>query len=214
MFSGLIAHLGRVAAVDGDAARGMRLVVEAPEAIAEGVAEKDSIAVNGVCLTVVAHDARTMTFDVVPESVIRAGFSALRPGDPVNVELSLRLGDRLGGHFVYGHVDATGAILAKEPEGQGHRLTIERPASIASFIVEKGYVAVDGVSLTIASVAPGRFTIALIPETSKRTTLGPKGPPSRVNLEVDPVARYAISAMQEYLPHDASSDELAWAYEI
>jgi riboflavin synthase len=218
MFSGLIAHLGRVASLRGDLHNGMVLVVEAPDAVAEGVAEKDSVAINGVCLTVVAHDARTLTFDVVPESVARAGFDALREGDPVNVELSLRLGDRLGGHLVYGHVDASAAIRAKLVEGQGHRITIERPAAIARYIVEKGYIAIDGVSLTVASVRAGDFTVALIPETSRRTTLGAKAAGARVNLEVDPVARYAFAAVDAYREADepgaATDAELAWAYEI
>lgn len=214
MFSGLIAHLGRVAALDGDATRGMRLSIEAPDAIAEGVAEKDSIAINGVCLTVTGHDERTMTFDVVPESIRRAGFATLSPGDAVNVELSLRLGDRLGGHLVYGHVDAHATILAKTAEGQGHRLVLERPGAIARYIVEKGYIAVDGVSLTVASVDERRFSIALIPETSRRTTLGPKGPGAQVNLEVDPIARYALAAVDAYASGGATSDEIAWAYEI
>jgi len=217
MFSGLIAHLGRVAAVRGGLAEGISLRIEAPAAIAEGVANGDSIAINGVCLTVVEHDATTMAFDVVPESIRRAGFEALTPGDPVNVELSLRLGDRLGGHLVYGHVDANATIVAKVTEGQGHRLTVERPASIAPFIVEKGYVTVDGVSLTVASATNGVFTIALIPETSRRTTLGTKAGGARVNLEVDPVARYAIGALDAYRANDeraTTNDELAWAYEI
>src|ERR1019366_7263680 len=143
MFSGLIAHLGRVASLRGDVRHGMVLTVEAPG----GVAEKDSVAINGVCLTVVTFDDRTMTFDVVPESIVRAGFDALREGDPVNVELSLRMGDRLGGHLVYGHVDANAAIVGKPVEGQGHRLTIERSDAIGRFIVEKGFIAIDGVSL-------------------------------------------------------------------
>src|SRR5579862_5341425 len=109
MFSGLIPHLGRVASLRGDLRNGMVLTVEAPDAI------------NGVCLTVVKHDVRTMTFDIVPESIVRAGFDELREGSPVNVELSLRMGDRLGGHLVYGHVDATAAIVGKPVEGQGHR---------------------------------------------------------------------------------------------
>ena len=217
MFSGLIAHLGRVSAVRGGLAEGISLRIEAPAAIAEGVANGDSIAINGVCLTVVEHDATTMAFDVVPESIRRAGFEALAPGDPVNVELSLRLGDRLGGHLVYGHVDANATIVAKVTEGQGHRLTVERPAEIAAFIVEKGYVTVDGVSLTVASATDGVFTIALIPETSRRTTLGTKAGGARVNLEVDPVARYAIGALGAYRTNDdraTTNDELAWAYEI
>jgi riboflavin synthase len=214
MFSGLIAHLGRVVAIDGDVERGMRLTIEAPDAIAEGVEEKDSIAVNGVCLTVVAYTAQAMSFDVVPESIRRAGFASLSVGSPVNIELSLRLGDRLGGHLVYGHVDGRAKILAKPVEGQGHRLVVERPAAIARFIVEKGYITVDGVSLTVASVEDDAFTIALIPETSKRTTLGPKGPGAEVNLEVDPVARYAVAAIEAYAPTNVTRDELAWAFEI
>ncbi len=214
MFSGLIAHLGRIARIDGDAARGMRLVVHAPDAIADGIEIKDSIAINGVCLTAVAVDAASITFDVVPETVARSTFGGLRAEAPVNLELSLRLGDRLGGHLVYGHVDATAQILDKDREGQGHRLTIGTPSSIGALIVEKGYVAIDGVSLTVASVSAGRFSIALIPETSKRTTLGTKGVGDRVNVEVDPVARYAQAAIEAYARNGASNDELAWAYEI
>jgi len=217
MFSGLIAHLGRVAAVRGSVAEGISLTVEAPGAVGDGVATGDSIAINGVCLTVVRFDATTLTFDVVPESVRRAGFDALVAGDPVNVELSLRLGDRLGGHLVYGHVDGSATIVAKAVEGQGHRLTIERPPEIAPFIVEKGYITVDGVSLTVASVNASIFTIALIPETSRRTTLGTKIAGASVNLEVDPVARYAIGAMDAYRALEeraTTTDELAWAYEI
>jgi riboflavin synthase len=217
MFSGLIAYLGRVSAVRGGMAEGISLTIEAPDAVAAGVAAGDSIAINGVCLTVVTHDVATMSFDVVPESIRRAGFDALHHGDPVNVELSLRLGDRLGGHLVYGHVDAAATIIAKEVEGQGHRLTLERPAELAPFIVDKGYITVDGVSLTVASTGNGRFTIALIPETARRTTLGHKNAGARVNLEVDPVARYAIGAMDAYRALDeraTTDEELAWAYEI
>ena len=198
MFSGLIVHEGRVAAVAAEAAGGLTLTVEAPGAVADGVTIGDSIAVNGACLTVVGFDARTLRFDVVPETIARTGFDQLRPGARVNVELSLRMGDRLGGHLVYGHVDANASILAKEPEGQGARLHIALPGELAPFVVEKGYVAVDGVSLTVASADRERFTIALIPETLRRTTLGDKGPGDRVNLEIDPVARYALGAARAY----------------
>ena len=214
MFGGLIAHLGRVAALDHDRG-GVRLRVEAPAAVAEGVAPKDSVAISGVCLTVVECDQNSMHFDVVPESLERSALGTLAVGDPVNVELSLRLGDRLGGHLVYGHVDATARILAKISEGQGHRLTLETPASIAPFVVEKGYLAVDGVSLTVAAADEGRFEIALIPETAARTTLGAKEPGDLVNLEIDPIARYALGAATLYgRPSLPSGDELAWAYEI
>jgi riboflavin synthase len=215
MFSGLIAHEGRVAALEGDVTRGATLTIEAPDAIAEGVALGDSVAINGVCLTVVAFDARTLRFDVVPETIRRAGFDALRPGELVNLELSLRLGDRLGGHFVYGHVDDNVPIVAKEPEGQGFRLFVALPAALAPFIVEKGFIAVDGVSLTIASVGADHFTIALIPETARRTTLGTKGAGARVNLEIDPVARYAQAAIAAYThPDGPTPEEVAWAFEI
>ena len=200
MFSGLISVDGRVASVEGGLERGMTLVIEAPEALADGVGLGDSIAINGACLTVVAFDARTMRFDVVPETVMRTGFDALRAGDRVNVELSLRLGDRLGGHLVYGHVDDTAAIIAKDAEGQGFRLVVALPPALAPFIVEKGYVTIDGVSLTVASVRGDRFSIALIPETARRTTLGDKGPGAHVNIEVDPVARYVQGALAAYGP--------------
>ncbi len=214
MFSGLIAHAGRVIALERDPRGGARLRVEAPAALAEGVAPKDSVAIDGTCLTVVACDARAMEFDVVPETLARTALGALEPGDRVNVELSLRLGDRLGGHLVYGHVDATAPILSKTPEGQGHRLTIETPPALAPYVVEKGYIAVDGVSLTVAAVREGGFEIALIPETLARTTLGIKGAGAAVNLEVDPVARYALAAAARYAGPGTSGEERVGAYEI
>jgi riboflavin synthase len=198
VFSGLIAHLGRVAAIESLPGGGATLRILAPDAIAEGVDVKDSIAISGVCLTVTAFDEQSFSFDVVPETLDRSALGGLSVGDPVNVELSLRLGDRLGGHLVYGHVDATARIREKKPEGQGHRLIVERPPALAPFIVEKGYVAVDGVSLTVARVDDTHFDIALIPETSARTTLGSKGQGNVVNLEIDPIARYAIAAAGAY----------------
>jgi riboflavin synthase len=213
VFSGLIAYLGTVASLERDRRGGVRLRVEAPGAVADGVEPKDSIAISGVCLTVTEHDATSFTFDVVPETLERSALGALAQGSPVNVELSLRLGDRLGGHLVYGHVDATAHIVDKVPEGQGHRLTVDIPESLLPYIVEKGYVAVDGVSLTVAATREGRFEIALIPETSARTTLGSKGAGDAVNLEIDPIARYALAAIARYGGR-TSHEELAWAYEI
>jgi riboflavin synthase len=216
MFGGLISHLGKVATSEPDPRGGIRLRVEAPAAVAEGVEPKDSVAINGVCLTVVAHDATSMWFDVVPETIERSALGELSPGAPVNVELSLRLGDRLGGHLVYGHVDATARIIAKVPEGQGHRLTVGLPRPLARFIVEKGYVAVDGVSLTVAGLAGGSFEIALIPETSARTTLGSKGAGDPVHLEIDPIARYAVGAAEHYAARGGEEidEELSRAYEV
>lgn len=212
MFSGLIAHRGIVVRND-DARGGRTLAIAMPGAVHEGIAPKDSIAIDGVCLTATRIDGDAVVFDVVPETIGRSTLGELSPGTGVNVELSLRIGERMGGHFVYGHVDATATIARKVPEGQGFRLFVSTPSAIARYIVEKGYVAVDGVSLTIAGVHPGEFAIALIPETAERTTLGRKGAGDRVNLEIDPIARYALAAAAEITDaqHDA---ELAWAYEI
>ncbi|MBC5798792.1 MAG: riboflavin synthase [Candidatus Eremiobacteraeota bacterium] len=226
MFGGLIAHRGTVTALDVHPQGGVRLRVAAPEvagarthggaadALTDGVAAKDSIAVDGVCLTVVANEAGTFVFDVVPETLARSTLGRLVVGSRVNVELSLRLGERIGGHLVYGHVDATAPVIAKEAEGQGHRVALWAPPQLQCFIVEKGYIAVDGVSLTVAAVRAGQFEIALIPETAARTTLGEKGAGDVVNLEVDPVARYVVNAAVPYQSAQTTSDELAWAYEI
>lgn len=162
-----------------------------PAAREEGAALKDSIAVNGVCLTATRIDGARIAFDVVPETIERSTLAALRPGEETNLEYSLRVGDRMGGHFVYGHVDATAKVLARTPEGQGERIRIERPVSLAPMIVEKAFIAIDGVSLTVAAVGDGWFEIALIPETLARTTLGQRPVGSRINIEVDPLARYA-----------------------
>jgi len=215
MFTGIIAHVGRVSSLDSDARGGVTLRLFAPSLIAEGVEPKDSICVNGACLTAVARDADSIVFDVVPESLRRTNLGSLRTGDPVNLEASLRVGDRLGGHFVYGHVDATVAIRAKVPEGQGYRVAFPRPPELARFIVEKGYVALDGVSLTVASVSADDFDVALIPETAARTTLGQKRAGAFVNLEIDPIARYALAAATAYDETAAVGDDvLEWAYEI
>jgi riboflavin synthase alpha subunit len=216
MFSGLIAHVGRVAFTEPVAGGGLRLRIRARDAIRDGIEPKDSIAVNGVCLTVVSVDGADVAFDVVPESLQRSNLAGLRIGDPVNLELSLRLGDRLGGHLVYAHVDATAAVLSDAPEGEGRRMVFERPADLARFIVEKGYVALDGVSLTVASIDGTSFSVALIPETLRRTTFMERKVGERVNLEIDPIARYALGAADVYqAPIDGPTrEEIDWAYEI
>jgi riboflavin synthase len=161
----------------------------------EAPAVKDSIAIDGVCLTATRVEGDRVAFDVVPETLARSTLGDLRVDDTVNLEYSLRVGDRMGGHFVYGHVDATAAVLARTPEGQGERVRIERPSSLAPMIVEKAFIAIDGVSLTVAAVGSDWFEIALIPETLARTTLGARPAGSRVNIEVDPLARYVHAAV-------------------
>lgn len=194
MFSGLISYTGNVQRTTPLEGGGMRLRLRCENASEEEVEPKDSIAVNGVCLTAVAVDHNVVDFDVVPETLNRSNLGSLREGETANLEYSLRLGDRMGGHFVYGHVDATGEVLARTPEGQGERMRIALPASLQRFVCEKAFVSVDGVSVTVAAVGAGWFELALIPETLRRTTLGRRNVGDRVNLEVDPLARYAVEA--------------------
>jgi len=195
MFSGLIDRSGTVRSLTREHG-GVRLVLDVPEIEHEGVLPKDSIAVDGVCLTVTARDGDRLAFDVVPETLARSTLGELQPGGTVNVELSLRVGDRVGGHFVYGHVDAASEILAKTAEGQGRRLTVATPTELRALLPAKAFVAIDGVSLTVAAAHVDRFEIALIPETLLRTTLGHKSAGDRVNIEVDPLARYALAALE------------------
>jgi riboflavin synthase len=195
MFSGLIGYRGSIVDVEPDAG-GVRLRVQCQGVKRERPEIKDSIAVDGVCLTATHIDGKTIAFDVIPETLARTTLGLRVRGDDVNIEYSLRVGDRMGGHFVYGHVDASASVLERTREGQGERVRIERPAQLATAIVEKGYVAVDGVSLTVAAVGEGWLEIALIPETLERTTLGRRPVASRVNLEVDPLARYVAEALK------------------
>ncbi|MHB8139692.1 MAG: riboflavin synthase [Vulcanimicrobiaceae bacterium] len=200
MFSGLIAYRGTVLRTSAHVGGGLRLAVACEGVEQEAPVTKDSIAVNGVCLTAASIVEREVEFDVIPETLARSALGALQPGERVNLEYSLRLGDRLGGHLVYAHVDATGAVLARTAQGQGERVRIELPPSLRRFVVEKGYIAADGVSLTVASAQNGWFELALIPETLQRTTLGQRPVGSRVNLEVDPIARYALAQVQTLGP--------------
>lgn len=194
MFSGLISYSGTVQRVEPLAEGGLRLRVRCENASEEEVEPKDSIAVNGVCLTATQVDHNVLDFDVVPETLARSNLGSLREGDTVNVEYSLRLGDRMGGHFVYGHVDAAAAVLARTTEGQGERMRIALPSDLRKYVCEKAFVSVDGVSVTVAAAGEDWFELALIPETLRRTTLGRRHPGDRVNLEVDPIARYAASS--------------------
>jgi riboflavin synthase alpha subunit len=194
MFSGLIARRGEVLSLDVLPAGGARLRVRCEGVDDERPQEKDSIAIDGVCLTVTAIDGGAIAFDVVPETMARTTLGARKPHDAVNVEYSLRLGDRMGGHFVYGHVDAAPLVAGVVGEGEGARMRIESPAALAPMLPEKAFVAVDGVSVTIAAAGNGWFEIALIPETLARTTLGARIAGDAVNVEVDPIARYAYAA--------------------
>lgn len=196
MFSGLIGYRGTLVSADPEDDGGVRLRIRCEGVKREEPEVKDSIAIDGVCLTATKIAGKVVAFDVIPETLARTTLGAREPGDAVNVEYSLRVGDRMGGHFVYGHVDATAQVLARSAEGQGERIRIERPAQLAPMIAEKAFIAIDGVSLTVAAVGDGWFEIALIPETLERTTLGNRPVGSRVNLEVDPLARYVVEALK------------------
>jgi riboflavin synthase len=170
---------------DGD---GVRLEVETP--LASELSHGDSIAVNGVCLTAVDPDGERFRADVMAETLRRSSLGPLGAGDDVNVELALRAGDRLGGHMVQGHVDGTGTVEALGDEGFARVIRIACDPELLRYVVEKGSIAVDGVSLTVASVDDSGFTVSLIPETLERTTLGAAAPGRVVNLEVDVLAKY------------------------
>jgi len=154
-----------------------------------------SIAVNGCCLTVVETKGGVSRFDVGPDTWARTNLGALERGDRVNVEPSLRVGSEIGGHFVTGHVDATAEILRLEPWGEGFwRFRAELPKALRGMVAVKGSIAVDGISLTVTAAESGRFEVMLVPHTLANTTLGKRGPGERVNLEADPLARYALNA--------------------
>jgi len=187
MFTGLIAELGSVEGVEATS-RGARLSVRAT--LARELGEGDSIAVNGVCLTAVAAGEHRFDAEIVNETLARSTLGGLEVGARVNLELPLRASDRLGGHQVQGHVDGLGAVAAVREDGIGRSVEIDAGAELLRYVVEKGSVAVDGVSLTVAEFGDGSFTVALIPETLARTNLGQATPGARVNLEVDVFAKY------------------------
>jgi riboflavin synthase len=188
VFTGIVRERGRVAAIDGGA-EGVRLRVEAPATAAE-VSVGDSVAVGGVCLTVVEIAAPQLSFDAVPETLGRTALGRLRPGAEVNVEPALRAGEPLGGHVMQGHVDGVGRVRSVEPEGDGSRIWIDAPPAVLRYCVEKGSIAVDGTSLTVAALDDAGFAVALIPHTLSETTLGALRPGDEVNLEADVLAKY------------------------
>ncbi|GAA4189342.1 riboflavin synthase [Microbispora amethystogenes] len=188
MFTGIVEELGEVVALEslGDSAR---LTVRGP-VVTGDARHGDSIAVNGVCLTVAGAEGDSFTADVMKETLVRSALGALRPGSRVNLERAVRADQRLGGHIVQGHVDGTGEVLSREPGEHWEVVRISLPAGLARYVVEKGSIAVDGVSLTVAAVTGDSFAVSLIPTTLELTTLGRKGPGEPVNLEVDVIAKY------------------------
>ena len=188
MFTGIVRERGRVASVNGDG-DGIRVRLEAP-LTAESVSVGDSVALNGCCLTVVEVAGGTLAFDAVPETLSRSSLDGLAAGAELNVEAALRAGDPLGGHYVQGHVDAVGTVRSVDPEGAGSRIWVDAPPDVLRYCVEKGSIAVDGVSLTVAALDEGGFAVALIPHTLSETTFGTIAAGARVNLEADVLAKY------------------------
>ena len=188
MFTGIVRELGRVASLHGGE-DGVRLRIEAP-AIAPGTRIGDSVSINGCCLTAVEVDDGTLAFDAVPESLRRTALGRLGEGARVNLEPALRAGEPLGGHYVQGHVDGVGRVRSVAPEGDGARVWVDAPQEVLGLCVEKGSVAVEGVSLTVAELDERGFAVALVPHTLVETTLGALAPGDELNLEADVLAKY------------------------
>ena len=192
MFTGLVQRVGAVAGVERSDA-GARITIETP-LVAE-LSAGDSIAINGVCLTAVELNGGSFAAEAMNETLARSSLGDLAPDSEVNLELPLRATDRLGGHVVQGHVDGVGTIEQASEDGFARRIRVEAPADVLRYVVEKGSVAVDGVSLTVTGVDERSFTVSLIPETLQRTNLGEAVAGRRVNLEVDVLAKYVERLM-------------------
>lgn len=196
MFTGIVEDLGTVTAVQ-PAPPGMRLVVRSSVAAA-GAKLGDSVCVNGCCLTVVAIDGDALAFDAGSETLLRTNLGRLAAGSRVNLERSLQVGDRLGGHYVTGHIDGAGSLVAREDEGDWSTCWFDFPPALGGQLASKGSVAIDGVSLTLVAVEPARFSVALIPHTLSVTTLGKLAVGDPVNLETDVLAKYVQKQLSGY----------------
>ncbi len=191
MFTGIVEEVGRVAELEAN-----RMKVRT-SLVMEGQKLGDSISVNGACLTVVAIEERSFTVDLSPETLRRTSLGNLAPGGAVNLERPLAVSDRLAGHIVQGHVDATGRISSSKPEGDSFILRIRSPKRMMPYIVEKGFITVDGISLTVVKKDTSSFTLSIIPYTMENTNLKEKSPGDRVNLEADIVAKYIESLLTD-----------------
>jgi riboflavin synthase len=195
MFTGIVEALGEVVEVE-HLADSARLTIRSPE-ITTDAEPGASIAVNGVCLTVTGTAAGAFDADVMQETLKRSALTTLAPGERVNLERSVRLADRLGGHLVQGHVDATATVISRSPGDKWDVVRIALPPQLARYVVEKGSICVDGISLTVSAIAEDWFEVSLIPETLSRTTLGFREPGDAVNLEVDVIAKYVEKLLTE-----------------
>jgi riboflavin synthase len=204
VFTGLIIELGEVAAISRRAQNAW-LAITGRE-ILKDIAIGDSIAVNGVCLTVTAVDRNTVTFDVSGETLKSTNLGELKRSDRVNLEPSLRPNSKMGGHFVTGHADGVGRIRSRRLEGNAERIEIEAPANVLKYLVPKGAVTVDGISLTVVEVLKDSFSLVIIPHTASLTTIGFKKVGATVNLEPDILAKYVAKFLQKDGPEDSEEE--------
>ncbi len=195
MFAGIVEEVGRVVEAKPD-----RLVIQA-DAVLEGVRVGDSVNVNGACLTAVVVEDNRFTVDVSPETLRRTNLGALKPGDAVDLERALAVADRIGGHIVQGHVEATGKVLSIEPDGDSLVVRFQAPPQVMRYVVSKGFIAVDGISLTVVDCDSSSFSVSVIPYTRDHTVLGGRQAGDQVNLETDIVARY----VEQFVKPDRAS---------
>lgn len=196
MFTGIVEEMGHLKTRDGSA-KGANLIISA-EKVLEGLKLGDSIAVNGVCLTVTSFNKSSFTAQVMPETLRKTDLISLAPGHPVNLERALALGSRLGGHLVSGHADGIGTLAWRRPEGSAVIIYFKAAPALLRYIIPRGSVAVDGISLTVAMLDQNGFSVSLIPHTAASTTLGHKQPGDRVNLETDLIGKYVERLLQPY----------------
>ncbi len=202
MFTGLIQDLGRIEAIERIGG-GARLTVATP--LGAQLGPGDSIAVNGTCLTAIDPTPQGFSADAIPQTLENSTTGELVPGSPVNLELAMRAEDRLGGHLVQGHVDSVGTVAWVRDEDLGRRVAIDIPERLQNFVVDRGSITLNGVSLTVAALEGVRVEVALIPETLERTTFGTAAPGSRINVEVDAMAKQIATLVERYLDQRGAS---------
>ena len=202
MFTGIVEEVGKV-----EAAESKRLVIAASQ-VMDDLKVSDSICVNGTCLTVTSLDAKYFSADVVPETMRRTNLGSLNKGDPVNLERSLAVGGRFGGHVVQGHVDGTGTVESVTEEGEALLMKTHAPDYVMRYVVEKGFIAVDGTSLTVVNCDNQFFVVTIIPYTRDNTVLGIRKPGDLVNLEADIIAKYVERLSTDRRPTQHTADEL------
>ncbi len=188
MFTGIIEGLGEIRGLERSG-RGLKIRLIPPFS-AQELTLGESVAVNGVCLTVTHIDGQTATFDISPETISRTTLGGLKPGDRVNVERALRASDRLGGHIVSGHVDGVGRVLSRRSQGDFLFYEIQIPSELSRYVIQKGSIAIDGISLTVNDIRDHRLSLAIIPHTASLTTIGYRQPGDLVNIEVDIIGKY------------------------